>query len=552
MNEAAEQKIKQRALDENLPPVSELRKYLSEKDETAKILQPRREPNFVPYRKIENPKVLLIMPPMCLYEGAVKRVVPPLGLCYIAAALEIEGFDVTILDCIVDGIRDEEMTSPGVWQFGMSERRFREYVRNHEFDVVGLSMIYSSDILNLYRCAQIVKEIKPETIVVAGGLHASIYSDRFMRDAAAGDSTCIDFVIRGEGERRMAMFLRNLTYGKLDLNQDGLVGWQNGELFNNPQHEQITDLDALPFPAYHKVPIESYFLHNVPFSPYPRGKRVMQIYSSRGCPIGCTFCASTNFAKAYRMRSPDNVIDEIRFYKEKYDIDEIQFADDNLTLNRPRALELFSKMADLAIPWCTPNGIMVNTLDQTLLDKMVESGLYQITLSLDSGNVETLKHKHRKPVDLSRIPDLMTYLGKRGILMHGTVVVGMPGETEEDINKGFDFVRQLPFNSINVFIAQPIPGSELFENEIYKGTITYESSLHIDTARAIPSLSGIEPDRLEKLVKDFLESFNKSIRVRDPAAWDNKYAAHIDRMKRICIGAPSSNTTAIINAAKSP
>lgn len=541
-------RVKQKALDDHLPQDSSLRQYLSQKDETAKVALAAPEPKLVPYRKIPQPNVLLVLPPMCLYDGAVKRVVPPLGVCYVTAALEQEGFDVTILDCIVEGIEEAERVQPGIWRFGMSEARFRDFVRSHRFDVVGLSMIYSSDLPNLYRYAQIVKDEWPETIVIAGGLHATIYTERFLRDAGVLGTPSIDFVIRGEGEVRLPLLLRNLTRGQIDLHQEGLAGWWEGKIFVNPQCEQIIDLDRLPLPAYHKVPLEKYFAHNVPFSPYPRGKRVMQLYTSRGCPVGCTFCASTNFAKAYRARSVDGVISEIRYYQQEYRIDEIQFADDNLTFDRRRAMELFEKMSALGIPWCTPNGIMINTLDETLLDRMIASGLYQITLSVDSGNAETLRHKHRKPVNLSRLPDLMTFLDSRGVLMHGTLVVGMPGESEEDIRKGFEFIEDLPFHSMNVFIAQAIPGSELFEQQVSNGTITYEGALHIDTARSTLRLSNIEAHRLEELVETFLERYNKRIRDRDPVAWERKYALHKERIRNICVGTPSANTEKILQS----
>src|SRR4051794_615485 len=109
--------LKQKALDSNLPRHSALRSYLSEKSETAKYPRPSLVPHYVRVEAISNPKVLLVMPPMCLYEGAVKRVVPPLGLCYIAAALEEKRFDTTILDCIVEGIPETTLVAPGTWRF---------------------------------------------------------------------------------------------------------------------------------------------------------------------------------------------------------------------------------------------------------------------------------------------------------------------------------------------------------------------------------------------------------------------------------------------------
>ncbi|WLQ32827.1 Sden_1168 family B12-binding radical SAM P-methyltransferase [Streptomyces castrisilvae] len=542
-------RVRQNKLDDHLPQDSPLRLYLAEKDETARVRKPRPDTRLIDVREPlgRTPRTLLVLPPMCVYEGAVKRVVPPLGLCYIAGALEQEGIDISILDCIVEGIDEETPVAEGVWNLGMSEERFRAYIAENDFEVVGFTMIYSSDLQNLYRYAQIVKEVRPQTMVIAGGLHASIYARRFLQDAVADGTPFIDYVLRGEGEIRLGDFLRNLADGKIDISADGLAGWHQGKVFANPQFARVTDLDALPFPAYHKVPMERYFAHNVPFSPYPRGKRVMQLYTSRGCPVGCTFCASTNFSKRYIARSVDSVIAEIQYYKDAFGVDEVQFADDNLTFDRKRATELFERMTALQLPWCTPNGIMVNTLSAPLVDRMVASGLYQITLSLDSGSAETLKEQHRKPVDLTKVPDLMAYLDNLGVLMHGTLVVGMPGETEAQIEEGFEYVEQLPFHSINVFIAQAIPGSELFERAVSNGTITYQGALHIDTARSTLRLTSIEAARLEELVEDFLTRYNRSIYERDPVAWERKYREHKERMARICVGSASAITATIID-----
>jgi anaerobic magnesium-protoporphyrin IX monomethyl ester cyclase len=546
--------IKQRALEENLPQGSGLRHYLDGKDETTRYRLPRPFPARTKIgKKLDRiPRTLLIMPPMCVFEGAIKRVIPPLGLCYIAAQLEKEAIDSDILDCIVEGINCEERIAEGVWRLGMPEAAFRACILASDYDVFGFSMIYSSDLENLYRYAEIVKDVKQNATVIAGGLHASIYPERFLRDGVRGGRPVVDLVIRGEAESRLGNVLRDLADGCVDRNADGLAGWLDGEPFINPQYSQIGDLDALPFPAYHKVPMEKYFEHNVPFSPYPRGHRVMQILTSRGCPVGCTFCASTNFAKSYRARSAANVVEEIEFYKERYQIDEVQFADDNLTFNKRRSMALFSSLKESALPWCTPNGVMINTLDTEVLDVMIGSGLYQITLSLDSGNAMTLKTKLRKPVKLDRVPELMTYIADRGVLIHGTLVIGMPGETEHEIREGFRYVEELPFNSINVFIAQAIPGSELFEKAISNGTISYERALQIDTAKSILRLSSIDGRVLEQLMREFLTSYNKLIYLRDPVAWTRKYWRHRERLSQICIGTASPNTSAILEAITQP
>lgn len=545
-------RIKQSGLDANLPAESPLREYLAQKAETGRAPAVEKAPLRIPFRPALDrwPRTLLIMPPITLSEGTVKRVIPPLGLSYIAAYLESQDIPCDILDCVVEGLDNEELVGDRTWRYGLSDAALRARLTDLAPEIVGISIIYSSDLPNLYTVARIAKEVNPNVTVVVGGIHPSIYPEEVLREELIDGKPTVDFVVRGEGELRMAEFIRNFRQGTFDLHADGLAGWYKGAIFKNPQITTIQDLDALPFPAYHKLPMEKYFEFNVPFSPFPRGKRVMQLYTSRGCPVSCTFCASTNFNKAYRARSVENVIAEINQYKQRYAIDEIQFADDNLTFDRGRARELFTALKECQLPWCTPNGIMVNTLSKELLDSMIESGLYQITLSLDSGNAKTLKEKHRKPVDLTRVPDLMEYLKQRNILMHGTLVVGMPGETVEDIEEGFRFVTELPFNSIGVFIAQALPGSELYEVSLTRGAISRMGARTIDTARSGIALSHISSERLEQMTADFLFRYNQIIKERDTEAWERKYNHHRERLSRICIGRSAPNTAGIIRAAQ--
>ncbi len=549
---AVRSRVNRPAVDSKLPEGSLLRAYLATKRETALQCPVQDPPDLIRVAEPSPkwPNVLLAMPPICLSDGAVKRVIPPLGILYVAAYLESTGIPCDILDCVVEGLDSLEQIENGDWRFGLTESQVRERLAESSCEILGLSVLYSSDLDNLYHVARIAKSINPAVVVVAGGLHPSIYPREVLQRGKREDAVpLIDFVIRGEGEHRFAQFVTNYRNGVVDRSADGLCGWYGNELFLNPQIESISNLDALPYPAYSKIPLEKYFHHNVPFSPFPKGKRVMQIYTSRGCPVGCTFCASTNFNKAFRSRSVENVIEEIEYYKTEYEIDEIQFADDNLTFNRKRAMKLFHGLRDVGLPWCTPNGIMVNTLFDELIVKMVESGLYQITMSLDSAVPKTLTQRHRKPVNLDRVPGLMAQLKRQGILIHGTLVVGMPGETVAEIKSGFEFVMKLPFDSLGVFIAQALPGSELFETELAKNHVSVEESQRINTARCSIDLPGVEKSELENLVHDFLQRFNREARRRDPGAWERKYQHHLSRLKSICVGTPAPNSGTILTAA---
>jgi len=546
-------KIRYSKLDVNIPQNNELRDYLANKEETGLVKHPIGSQKIKVREPLGRwPRTLLIMPPITLSEGTVKRVIPPLGIAYIGGYLESVGIPFKLLDCVVEALDHEELIGPKTWMYGMPDSEVMKYIGDFCPEIIGLSILYSSDLHSVYRLAKLIRQTYPEITVVAGGIHASIYPRELLRESLDSGQPTIDYIIRGEGEIRLANFIKNFREGLLDLRADGLCGWFKGTMFINHQVETIDDLDALPLPAYHHLPMQKYFSHNVPFSPFPRGKRVMQIYTSRGCPVGCTFCSSTNFNKKYRHRSPQAVYEEVKYYKETYGIDEIQFADDNLTFDRPRSMEMFEKLKDCGLQWCTPNGTMVNTLTEPLLEKMIESGLYQVTLSLDSGNAKTLKEKHRKPVNLNRVPDLVAYLKRNGILVHATLVVGMPGETMEDIEVGFRYVETLPLDSIGVFIAQAIPGSELFERAIVDGTIDRKKSRIIDTAQSILSLSDIDGKTLEARVASFLQEYNLKIKMKNPISWEKKYRNVRDKLPNMCIGQAAPNTKGVINAATQP
>jgi phosphonoacetaldehyde methylase len=522
--------------------------YLSGKTETGGNSHALPTRRLVHNRTPASGRILLVLPPSRVPTGTVKRSIPPLGLAYIAASLRAAQLQCSILDCVVEGWETERQVGADSCEYGLDDASFTQRLLDHKPGLIGISVLYSSDLEAAYRLARISKTVLPSVLVVLGGLHPSIYPEETLRDTTAGRFHAVDYVIRGEGELRFARFATEWTRGSVDLGQDGLAGWADDELFINPQLETISELDRLPFPAYDTLPMQRYFDINVPFSPYPAGNRVMQIYTSRGCPIACTFCASTQFNRQHRLRSVANVMEEIDRYREQYCIDELQFADDNLTMNRSRAMELFQALRKRHLRWCTPNGIMVNSLTPELVDAMADSGMYQITLSIDSGSDNTLRERHHKPVRLGRIAGLIGQLHQRGVLVHGTLVVGMPGETIDDIHEGFAFVMSLPFDSVAVFAAQAIPGSELFEQAVSSGTMSRAQGRIIDTSRDTGGISNMGSSLLAELIGRFLAEFNIRAKARDPTSWERKYGAHLGRLRHMCVGKPGPNVSAILEA----
>jgi magnesium-protoporphyrin IX monomethyl ester (oxidative) cyclase len=132
--------------------------------------------------------------------------------------------------------------------------------------------------------------------------------------------------------------------------------------------------------------------------------------TSRGCPYNCVFCSAKKvWGRQYRPRSPENVIKDLLWLKNTYDIEEIMMEDDNLTLEPKRAEKIFDLMIEkkLNMVWDTPNGIAAWTLNEKLVKNMIKSGCYSINLAIESGNQHHLTHNIRKPVNLEKVKDIV-------------------------------------------------------------------------------------------------------------------------------------------------
>lgn len=519
----------------NLTDNNPLAVYLSAKKETNNKFVPlKKAPEFVllPHKVNANPKVLLINPPLCIPAGQPKRCIPPSAITYIGGYLRSVGVHVELLDCIIEGWDNEVLvdTENKIYVYGMSENAIEEYLLKSNPDIIGISLLFSQDLVNAFNVARAAKKTLPNAIVILGGLHPTIYPEETLNTCQLDGLPVFDYILRGEGEKRLAAFVNNYRQGFVDKNADGLVGYFDGKLVINPEIEKIGNLDDLPIPAYDLLPMDRYFSIDMPCNCFPAGKRTMAVHTSRGCPVGCTFCSSTNYNRAFRTRSPQKVYEEIKHYIDAYDVDEIQFMDDNLLLNRKRVEEIFDIIKPLNIKWCTPNGTMVITWTPNLMQKAAESGMYQVTLAVDG----TTKESHAisgKPVDIENLPDKIDAFRKLNILVHGFFVIGLPGETKEDIKRGFEWVKTLNFTSVSIYIAQPYPGSELYETELRKGNIIKEDGLRVVKTKSVIQNLSVSNTFLEESVRTFTLDYEKIIKSRESSLWDARYSDKLKKFK---------------------
>ena len=275
------------------------------------------------------------------------------------------------------------------------------------------------------------------------GLHPTARSIECLSDPN------VDFVVRGEGEQTISELVGALEQGKHKrLEKIKGIGFiKNGKTIITPPRPEIQDLDSLPFPARHLLPMETYF-EAVKENPI-RGvirKRWAIMTTSRGCPHECIFCSNhIVMGRKWRARSPEKVVEEIEQLVDTYKIEQIDFYDDNMTLKKKRVIEICDliKERGLDIEWYVPTGVRADTLDEELLTKMKASGCRGLRIAPESGVQRVVNQVIKKNLDLKDVEKAVVLTNKVGIKLGVFFILGLIGETKEDMKETIKFAYKL-------------------------------------------------------------------------------------------------------------
>lgn len=404
-------------------------------------------------------RILLLNPPFPLFPGESKFASPPLGLAYIAAVLQKSGHDVRILDSVAEGYKKETYSQDNVLIYGLPYKEIIERIKDFTPDIVGISCIFSTlhDIVLSLSAA--IKESLPGTKIVLGGTHATVLAEELIVMAA------IDFIIKGEGEYAMLGLVEHLC-GKRKLEEvDNLVWKQNSSVNSNPQ-KFIENIDELPFPARHLLPMSTYNRISMLQGVSRVKGHATTVITSRGCPASCVFCSiHAIWGNKFRAHSVGYVLSELKFLKENFGISHIVFEDDNITFDRKRAGEIFRGMIDrdFQFTWSAPNGIAAWCLDEALLKLIRESGCLVLFLAIESGDADTLNNIIHKPLSLGKFLEIIRICRKLRITTQAFFVIGFPRETIKSMQKSMAFAERLNVDRISIAIATPYPGTKLYE-----------------------------------------------------------------------------------------
>jgi radical SAM superfamily enzyme YgiQ (UPF0313 family) len=341
--------------------------------------------------------------------------------------------------------------SADILRFGQIEQRYQEYkvfltatierILGMEPKVVSFYTLWPHYHIML-RIAKELKARRNDLVIVLGGPQASATAFDTMNAAP-----WVDYICTGEGENTIVPFIESiLNHNCQDIQSVlGLYYRKDGVVVHNDMNIPLCDLDTLPHwddrlcAIYHENPNPGWD------SPY----YFMPIDAGRGCPYNCTFCCSSHFWKrTYRLKSPARILEDIRYYYEKYGITSFWFSHDAITTNR----KLITEVCDLLIAsgmnirWrCTSR---IDCVDEELLLKMKESGLVEIELGIETGSLRMQKLT-KKNLNLQHAQKLISFMLKQGLLVGLFFMYGFPEETEEDLNDTLELIFNLLDSGVN-------------------------------------------------------------------------------------------------------
>lgn len=363
----------------------------------------------------------------------------PLGLAYISAIFEREQCNVRVIDA----------SAP----YGnYTVESLLEEVKKFEPDMIGFSLT----ITFVNYSYQLIKEISKisSALIVAGGPHTTILPHEVLDHG-------VKIAVRGEGEETTLDLIKYLK-GQIGLPQILGISYKDEEnnVIDNPPRPQIADLDSIPFPARHLFRREDFVRSDADYIRYSN------MFTSRGCPGLCTYCANQYmWGRLARYRSAENILSEMKLLQENYGIKIFNFFDDAFTANRKKIYELCERMVKEmpGIRWhCITR---VDLVDQDLLKKMKEAGCQHINYGVESGDLETLK-KIRKMISLGQVEKALVQTKKNGITAGVNFIHGFPWDTKESMRRTRSFIKRIAPLTRDIMaggILTPYPGTEIYE-----------------------------------------------------------------------------------------
>ncbi len=417
----------------------------------------------------------------CTQESGVWTTVwPPLSLALAAALLEEAGHETRVMDCPAEGVG-----MPAA-QEAIAAFAPRAVVWSTGTPSLQDDLAFSAS----------VKAISPDIRTAVFGTSVSAL-DTACLEAARG----IDVIVRDEPELTIAALAQTLAAGRTLADVQGITyRAADGSCARNPPRPFASDLDSLPFPAWHKVRRECYRL---PL----KGAPFLLVAPSRGCPHECIYCTAQNYyGSRFRWRSVPNVIAELQQNLTAFGVKDIFFWSDTFTLNRKYVHELCAGIRRHRLPISWVCNSRVDTIDEELAQAMSAAGCAMISFGIESGSQDILDRSKKR----ARVADAYTAVKaakKAGIRTVGHFILGLPGETEETAQETMALSRDLGLDLAQFYTAAPYPGSRLYTMAQAEGWLDDSAQREMSQTVASLNLPSVSPQRVQEMRRQAFRQF---------------------------------------------
>lgn len=385
--------------------------------------------------------VLFIVPPFSyksLDEASSKC--PSLGVASLAAVLEHHGYSVRILDVFALDLKNDQIA---------------KHVKESNPKIVGITSVTinygkAMEIVNL------VKKINPNIVTIYGGPHVTIMPNSVLK------ADNVDYVIIKEGEETIIELVNYILYKKGKIEEIKGIGYKDkrNNIKFTKERDFIKDIDKLPIPAYHLLPMDSYR----PYGWLDLGRKFCSIITSRGCPFQCTYCTSSNiFGHKWRYRSAKKVFEEIKLLYDKFGIRHIYFQDDEFTVDHQRVIDVCNMIIRNRLDLIWECLTRVSHVNEEILKKMAQAGCKSILYGVECGYQEGINRINKK-ITLEQAKDAVRLSRKYGVSPKVTFMMGFPWEGKEEIKKTIKFAKELNADMTFFNVLNPYPGTPLYDD----------------------------------------------------------------------------------------
>ena len=435
---------------------------------------------------------------------------PPLGLAFLASALEAAGVEVKILDLVV---------------YPYSPQILESILKDFKPQMVGATAV-TMTFDNAIKVIKDVRAIDPNALTVMGGPHVTFCARNTLQEYPE-----LDVIVLGEGETTIVELAQAVDRRHRWERIHGIAFRKDSVIFQTAARALVQDLNTLPVPARHLLALGRYRALGMPIS----------MTTSRGCPFKCIFCVGRKMVGAkVRYRNPVEVVDELE-YLSTLNFNQINIADDLFTANKNHCLAVCDEILKrgLTIKWTS--FARVDTVSEDLLKQMRAAGCRAVSFGIESANPDILK-TIKKGITLQQVVEAVETCKRAGVIPHASFILGLPGETPDTIRETMEFGERLKSVGLSYgfHLLAPFPGTAVREHSHEYGIriLTNDwSEYHAN--RAIVETPAVNRQMLDDIVADWQNEYNGYLEDIQQRAKQGRATAdeiwEVENLKRIVL-----------------